>query len=119
MIGKVYFGTKEERNQKEVLKEFLDESEKGMMKLLNRAMAASGCGFPDELDQESVQIINDCLKLWKKTKDLCMESLEIEEKKYETLTKKLEDQQKQLDKQTDSLKRIENQIGKLIYKIEK
>ena len=119
MFGKVYYGMKKERNQKEVLKEFLDETEKGMMKLLNQAMAVSGCGFPDEIDQEGVQIINDCLKLWKKTKDLCMESLEIEEKKYETHTMKLEDQQKKLDKQTDSLKRIENQIGKLMYKIEK
>lgn len=119
MFGKVYYGTKEERNQKEVLKEFLDESEKGMMKLLNKAVAVSGYGFPDEIDQEGVQIINDCLKLWKKTKELCMESLEIEEKKYETLTKKLEDQQKQLDKQSEALKRIESMVGKLMYRIEK
>lgn len=108
MFGKVkYYGAKEERTQKDILGDLMDETEKGLMKLLNQAMAASGCGFPDELDQESVQIINDCLRLWKKTKELCIESLELEEKKYSELQKRLDNQDKILEKQLRILERLE------------
>ncbi len=118
MFGKVYYGAKEDKTQKDLLLEFLDETEKSMMKMLYKGLAMSGCGIPDELDQESIQFINDSIKAWQKTKNLCVESLEISERKESELKKKLEDQQKQLDKQSEALKRIESMVGKIYYRKE-
>ena len=107
MFGKVKYYAKEERSQKDIFEDLMNETEKGLTKFLYQAMTASGCGFPDELDSESVQIINDGLKLWKKTKDLCLESIEKMEKDQEAMQKRLDDQDKILEKQLRILERLE------------
>ena len=85
----------------------MNETEKGLMKFLNQAMAASGCGFPDELDSEAVQTLNDGLKLWKKTKDLCLESIDKMERDQQEMQKRLDNQDKILEKQLRILERLE------------
>lgn len=94
----------EKNSMKDIYEELLDSSENYLTKTIGQAMGMAGGHFPDELDPEMVQTVNQALAYWKESKALVIQQAKIMDDRHEYLCKELQEQRKFLDQQATLLR---------------
>lgn len=100
------------RSQKEIMERLFNESEEYMTKTLFQALGMSATGFPDELDEENVKLINDALGYWKQSKNLALELAELSDQRDADMRDSLKEIQEELKNQTKLLEEISRKKDK-------
>lgn len=100
------------RSQKEIVEELLDSSEEYMMKTIFQALGTSVTGFPDELDESSVKLVNDALGYWKTSKSLAISAAELQDRRDAELRASLDSIQEELKAQRKILEELSRKKDK-------
>ena len=103
------------RSQKEIYEKLFNESEQYLMQTMCQAMGMSSTGFPDELDENNVKLINQALGYWNQTKQLALASAELMDERDAKLRSQLED----LQREQESSKKILEEISRKLDKTSK
>lgn len=94
----------EKETMKGIYEDLLNSSEDYLMRIMGQALGMTGGSFPDELDSENVQLINQALDYWKTSKCLMIRQAEIMDARDEYLRHELDEQRKFLDQQASLLR---------------
>lgn len=94
------------RSQREIMEKLFNESEAYMKKTLFKALGMSEAGFPDELDEENVKIVNDALAYWKQSKSLALASAELQDQRESDMRSSLKEIQEELKNQRKLLEEL-------------
>ncbi len=94
----------EKETMKGIYEELLNSSEDYLVRTIGQALGMTGGNFPDELDPENVQLINQALEYWKTSKCLMIRQAEIMDARDEYLRHELDEQRKFLDQQASLLR---------------
>lgn len=94
----------EKETMKGIYEDLLNSSEDYLMRIMGQALGMTGGSFPDELDSENVQLINQALDYWKTSKCLMIRQAEIMDARDEYLRHELDEQCKFLDQQASLLR---------------
>lgn len=100
------------RSQKEIMEELLNSSEEYMMKTICQAMGMGVTSFPDELDEDSVKLINEGLGYWKTSKSLAISAAELQDQRDSEMRASLDSIQKELEAQRKLLEEISRKKDK-------
>ena len=100
------------RSQKEIMERLFNESEEYMTKTLFQALGMSATGFPDELDEENVKLINDALGYWKQSKNLALASAELSDQRDAEMRSSLKEIQEELKAQRKILEELSRRKDK-------
>ena len=98
------FETKE-RTSKAIIENLFEESEKYLCKTIAQMIELSGGHLTDELDADQVRMINSALGYWHNIKKLCIEQIEVNERKEKLLNERLDKQDRMLEEISKTLDR--------------
>lgn len=101
---KRYIKNQEKTTMVAVYDELLSSSEDYLMKTIGQALGMSGGSFPDSIEPEAVNAINQGLAYWKDSKSLMLRTAQIMDERHENLVHELAEQRKFLDQQATLLR---------------
>lgn len=109
----------EKETMKGIYEELLNSSEDYLVRTIGQALGMTGGNFPDELDPENVQLINQALDYWKTSKCLMIRQAEIMDARDEYLRHELAEQRKFLDQQASLLREQSRTLEEISRKLDK
>ena len=102
-----------------VYDQVLDSTERYMTRTIGQALSMSMAGFPDELDPETMAVINDALAYWKESKAALLRQAQIMDERDAYLRHELDEQRKFLDQQATLLREQTRTLEEISKKLDK
>ena len=100
-----------------IYRTLLNESEDYLMRTIGQALGAAGGSFPDSIDPEMVNVLNQALAYWKTSKKLMLEAAELMDERQATLVHELDEQSKFLDQQATLLREQNRTLEEISRKL--